>query len=153
MHSFAQLLSCVPSGLYLLSGDWRWGTIDRLCRLKGVRLFRIDGRSTHDKKRFLAAAARAMDFPRWFGANWDAFADCVSDLEWAPADAYLVLLGDMQGFAARAPRDFHTALEVLEAAAQFWNEKGVPFHVLVAAETDPGGSPLSRSALPLVRAP
>jgi hypothetical protein len=77
----------------------------------------------------------------------------VSDLEWAPADAYVVLLGDMQGFAARAPRDFHTALEVLEEAAQFWNEKGVPFHVLVAAETDPRGSPPSRAALPLVRAP
>jgi hypothetical protein len=150
MHTFAQLLSRVPSGLYPLSGDWHRGPIDRLCRLKGVRLFRIEGRSTYGRTRFLAAAARAMHFPRWFGANWDALADCASDLEWAPADAYVVLLGDMQGFATRAPRDFHIALEVLKEAAQFWNEKGVPFHVLVAAETGPRRSPLIGAALPLI---
>ena len=153
MHSFAQLLCCRPSGLYLLIGDWRRGSIDSLCRLKRVRLFRIDGSSTYGKKRFLAATARVMEFPHWFGANWDAFADCVSDLEWAPADAYVVLLGDMHGFAARAPRHFYTALEILETAAQLWNEKGVPFHVLVAAEADPEGSLPVRAALPLVRAP
>jgi hypothetical protein len=148
MYSFAQLLSNAPSGLYQLTGDWRSRSIDRLCRLKGVRPLRIDGSGVHNKGRFLAVAARAMGFPDWFGANWDAFADCLTDLAWAPAGAYVVLLGDMQRFATHSPRDFHTALTVLEEAAQFWSERGVPFHVLVAAGAGPAGS-----ALPVVRVP
>ena len=69
MFSFAHLLSRAPSGLYQLTGDWRLRSIDRLCRFKGVRLFRIDGVRVHNKRRFLAVAARAMGFPDWFGAN------------------------------------------------------------------------------------
>jgi len=132
MYSFSQLLAGVPSGLYRLNGDWRSRSLDKLCQLKGVQLVRIDGSTVRDRKRFLAVAARAMRCPAWFGANWDAFADAVMDLEWAPAGAYLVILGDMEPFAARAPQAFHLALTILEQAAQFWSERGIPFHVLVA---------------------
>jgi barstar (barnase inhibitor) len=148
MYSFAQLLSGVPSGLYRLNGNWRSCSLDKLCKLKGVELVRVDGRTVHDRQRFLAVAARAMRFPAWFGGNWDAFADAVMDLAWAPADAYVVVLGDMQGFATRAPRTFHVALTILEQAAQFWSERGVPFHVLVA-----DGEGAASDALPAVGVP
>jgi hypothetical protein len=147
MYSFAQLLSSRRSGLYLFRENPRSDAMDKLCRLKGVRLFRVDASRARSKQRFLAAAARAMDFPDWFGANWDAFADCVTDLQWAPADAYVVLLENIQGFARRAPRDFRTALRILEEAAQFWNEAGVPFHVLVA------GAQNTSATLPAVSPP
>jgi Barstar (barnase inhibitor) len=148
MLSFAQLLSRAPSGLYQLTGNWRSRSIDRLCRLKGVRLFHIDGARAQTKRRFLAVAANAMGFPEWFGGNWDAFHDCVTDLAWQPAHAYVVLLGDMQRFATNAPRDFHIALTILEAAAQYWSDRGVPFHVLVAGGTEPIGD-----GLPVVSTP
>ena len=148
MVSFAQLLSHGPSGLYQLTGDWRSRSIDRLCRLKRVRLFRIDGARVHSKGRFLAVAADAMGFPEWFGGNWDAFHDCVTDLAWEPASAYVVLLGGMQRFATHALRDFYIALTILEEAAQYWSDTGVPFHVLVAAGTEPMGD-----GLPVVSTP
>jgi len=148
MYSFAQLLSAAPSGLYRLNGDWRSRSLDKLCQLKGVELFRVDGSTVHDRRRFLAVAARAMRFPAWFGGNWDAFADAVMDLAWAPADAYVVILGDMQRFATRAPQAFHVALSILEDAAQFWSERGLPFHVLVA---DSEGA--ASDALPAVGVP
>ncbi len=132
MDRLAHLLSRGRSGLYLLTGRPGLTAMERLCRLKGVRLFRLDGRNVLTKLRFLAVAARTLDFPSWFGANWDAFEDCVTDLEWVPAPAYVVLLENMERFAQRAPRDFDTALRILEAAAEFWSEKGVPFHVLVS---------------------
>jgi hypothetical protein len=148
MYSFAQLLSNAPSGLYQLTGDWRSRCIDRLCRLKGVRPLRIDGSGVHNKRRFLAVAARAMGFPDWFGANWDAFADCLTELAWAQAGASAVLLVAIPRFATHEPGNSHTTLTVLEEAAQFWSERGVPFHVLVAAGAGPAGS-----ALPVVRVP
>lgn len=141
MYRLAHLLTGRPSGLYLLTGKGGPKAVERLCRLKGVRLFRVDGRSVQSKQRFLAAAGRAMDLPGWFGANWDAFEDCITDLDWEPGRAYVVLLENMQAFAERAPRDFRTALRILEDAAQFWNEKRVHFHVLVSgAQT--AGAPL-----------
>jgi len=142
MYRLTDLLSRGQSGLYLLTGTLRPIVIERLCRLKGVRLFRLDGISVLTKKRFLAVAARAFNFPGWFGANWDAFEDCVTDLEWVPASAYVVLLEDMEGFAAHSQPDFLTALAILEAAAKFWSEQGIPFHVLVSeARTDSGFLP------------
>jgi RNAse (barnase) inhibitor barstar len=141
MDRIAHLLSRGASGLYLLTGKGGPNALDRLCRLKGVLLFRIDGRRVLTKQRFLAVAGRALDFPNWFGTNWDAFEDCVTDLEWVRAPAYVVLLENMERFAERVPRDFDTALRILEAAAEFWSEEGVPFHVLVSgAQT--AGAPL-----------
>jgi hypothetical protein len=132
MERLAHLLSRGRSGLYLLTGRPGRAAVERLCRLKGVRLFRIDTRNVLTKQRFLAVAARALDFPSWFGVNWDAFEDCLTDLEWAPARAYAVLLQNVERFAQSAPRDFDTALRILEATAGFWNEAGIPFHVLVS---------------------
>jgi hypothetical protein len=127
--------------VYLLAEGQEPTAVERLCRLKRVRLFRIDGRKVLTKRRFLVVAARALDFPGWFGVNWDAFEDCMTDLEWIPAPGYVVLLENMERFAQRASRDFDTALEILEAAAEFWSRKAVPFHVLLSG-VHTAGAPL-----------
>jgi len=132
MDRLAHLLSRGRSGLHLLSDRQGPAAVARLCRLKGARLFRVDGRDVLTKRRFLAAAARALDFPSWFGANWDAFEDCLTDLGWAPAPAYVVVLENFDAFAQRAPRAFDTALQILETASEFWSEQGVRFQVLVS---------------------
>jgi RNAse (barnase) inhibitor barstar len=39
----------------------------------------LDSRGANDKQSFLTAAARCLEFPDYFGHNWDAFADCLGD--------------------------------------------------------------------------
>lgn len=34
----------------------------------------------------------ALLFPGWFGWNWDALSDCLRDLNWLPADGYLIVV-------------------------------------------------------------
>jgi hypothetical protein len=85
-----------------------------------------------------------MYFPQWFGQNWDALSDCLTDLTWAPANAYLVVLEGIQGFAAAAPPNFRRALEIFEDAALAWSQRGVRFQVLISSDQ-------ARRPLPVVR--
>jgi RNAse (barnase) inhibitor barstar len=39
----------------------------------------LDTTEVHDKAGFLDLCATAFDLPRWFGRNWDALADSLSD--------------------------------------------------------------------------
>jgi hypothetical protein len=70
----------------------------------------------------LDAMARALDFPDWFGANWDALEDCLSDLSWRKAEGHVLILrsypkGDELGLLT----------DVLRTVADYWAGRGKPF--------------------------
>ena len=43
------------------------------------------------KSELLKNIAQALGFPDWFGHNWDALEDCLSDLSWREAPGYVLL--------------------------------------------------------------
>ena len=88
------------------------------------------------KEAMLAALARSLGFPDWFGGNWDALEDCLTDLSWR-ADAPRVLL--ISG--AVAGDDLGILVDILSSAAESWRERGKAFF---AAFIDPA----SQLALP-----
>ncbi len=72
----------------------------------------LDTRTAADKASFLAACARDLRFPEYFGHNWDAFEECLRDFADHHRPAVVVWTG-----AAQLPQDVRaTALEVFEAA-------------------------------------
>lgn len=97
----------------------------------GWQLFYLDGAKVRDKKSFLAKAARALNFPAYFGHNWDAFEECVNDLSWAPASGYILLFQAPERLVKNARADWEIAVEILATAIENWNELGVPFYVLL----------------------
>ena len=99
-------------------------------------VFPVDLAGVEDKAGLLAALARGMAFPEWFGGNWDALADCLADLSWRPAEGYLVLLEHCDLLHARAEADFITALQLFQAAADEWREQGVALWCLVDMQAD-----------------
>lgn len=64
----------------------------------------LEGARATGESAFFEEAARALDLPSWFGANWDAFSDCLGDLVEGDArrvaviwrDAHLSLGADVQ---------------------------------------------------------
>lgn len=78
------------------------------------------------KQALLEALAEALDFPAWFGGNWDALEDCLCDLSWRPAEGYVLLFDEVP-----AGDDGRTLLEVLADAAGFWRAAGKPFFAVV----------------------
>ncbi len=107
---------------------------------------RIELAGCTDKAELLARFARALHFPHWFGHNWDALSDCLTDLSWLPAPHYRLVLCEPQALRAAAPETLDTALEILAEAAEFWAHSGVAFEFGLseapAADRPPGpGAP------------
>ncbi|HET6986549.1 MAG TPA: barstar family protein [Kribbella sp.] len=69
----------------LRPGVYRWRsdrTPDQVRRdvvAAGWDFVLLDTTEIHDKTGFLDLCATAFDLPRWFGRNWDALADSLSD--------------------------------------------------------------------------
>jgi hypothetical protein len=143
MYIIACFLSHAPAGLYRLVADHGLGSVRTLCRLKHVELLHVSGEQAHDKRRFLAASARALRLPRWFGMNWDALADCLTEFDWRPGSTHVLLLSGLDGFAKHSPPDFAMALAILEDAASFWTQRGVRFLVLLESRRLPRSLRLS----------
>jgi len=137
MYTFAGLLSHAPSGLYRFGGEHTPGYAEALCRLKHVELLHVSGAQARGKQRLLVAVARAMHLPVWFGMNWDALADCLTEFAWQPGSTHVLLLSSLDEFARHSPPDFAMLLAILEDAASFWTQHGVRFLVLIESENPP----------------
>jgi len=122
------------SGVYRLSDDAAW--VARAATANRFACWQIDLAKIGDKAGLFTALARALDFPKWFGGNWDALQDCLGDLSWATAPGYVVVLAHCRELATRARADFETLLEVLGVAADYWREQGIPFWVLVGGVSE-----------------
>lgn len=108
--------------------------VEQAANKAGLAAFRIDIGDARDKKDFLTRLAAALSFPDWFGGNWDATNDCLTDLEWLPKKTgYVLVFEKSDHFAVNCKQDFEVATSVLGAAAEFWKEHGRPFWALVRA--------------------
>jgi hypothetical protein len=88
--------------------------------------------------------AAALQFPYYFGENWDALDECLTDLEWLPGDAYILFITDSQWLLDREPsKQFALLLDVLSNAAQRWNvgeetelQSPRPFHIVFQCSSE-----------------
>ena len=104
------------------SGVYRVRRVDEVLEAtKGSRLnvARID---FSKQSSLIRSVAAALDFPDWFGGNWDALEDCLSDLSWRAGDGHVLLLGQ-----AAAGDERGILLDVLGACAESWMARGKPF--------------------------
>lgn len=134
----AILSEAIPPGIYRLHSRAQASTIVQAAERHGWRGFYLDGRQIDDKATFLAASAAAMQFPSYFGHNWDAFEECVNDLAWVPASGYLLLYDAVARFATAQPAEWATARAILAGAAARWQARGTPMYVLLRGELHNG---------------
>ena len=79
------------------------------------------------------STARALQFPDWFGANWDALEDCLTDLSWSSAGGHILLI---EGVADLPGDERGIFADILGSAAAYWAERGRPFFAVFV-----GGEP------------
>jgi hypothetical protein len=68
----------------------------------------------------LHAIARALEFPAWFGGNWDALEDSLGDLSWRKGEGHVLVF---TGY----PEDTSLLVDVLRSSAEYWAGRGKPF--------------------------
>lgn len=94
------------------------------------------GRKCHTKAGLLGEFARMLDFPSYFGKNWDAFEDCLTDLQWLPAPGYLFVITEAEQLLKDHEEEYDTFLALLEESGKVWGTEQdvrpeIPFHVLL----------------------
>jgi hypothetical protein len=71
------------------------------------------------KEKLLQDIAQALQFPEWFGQNWDALEDCLSDLQ---GKGHVLLFDGPQ-----AGDDLGVLIDVLRSSASERSARGKPF--------------------------
>ena len=137
------------AGLYRLTSRRSTAALRRQIERAGWRCFALDGAGVADKASFLRAVAGAMAFPAYFGNNWDALEECLTDLSWVTGTdqaGQILLYEHVAPFIRAAPADWVVAREILAAAVAHRRGTPTPLAVLLrgAGELAPD--------LPLVRA-
>lgn len=103
-------------------------------RSLGFSCAHVDLLGCETKEDFLARTAAALQFPDWFGGNWDAYFDCLADLSWRPATGHLVILENAGALRRAAPEAFDTAVAIFEDAAKAWQRRKVPFRAYIGVD-------------------
>jgi len=87
--------------------------------------------------------AAALQFPYYFGENWDALSECLADLSWLPAPGHVVVITSApQLLTAAVERALSVFVRLLERVAAGWSspqpllrdQDVVPFHVVFQAQ-------------------
>ena len=137
-NSIAALLGAGHGGVWFVSGTSDVKAAQSAARKAGFAFFHIEGRNITRKEQLLNAMATAMRFPKTFGENWDAFEECLIDLE-TDKDGFLICYDHIDGLLGAHPDQFGTLVEILRDAVESWKEDGTPMIVLLCGAKAPAG--------------
>ena len=120
----------------------------------------IRGRRCRSTGELFAEIAGALEFPDYFGNNWDALEECLTDLEWLSGRGYVLLFTDAELILSDEEDEFATFLEVLNDAGEAWasgeaepqGDGAKPFHSLLTV-AERNKSKRAHWGLPQIAAP
>lgn len=122
-------------GLYRVTTEGNIDELSSLCKEYSFQFFHINGNDVTTKAEFFQASAKTMNFPDYFGDNWDAFSDCIDDLSWLSADGYILLYTQPDNFANNDPSEWSIALDIFQEVVESWRETDTPMYVLLRTDS------------------
>ncbi|MFF7214100.1 barstar family protein [Streptomyces sp. NPDC008238] len=96
----------------------------------------LDLQGVTTKSAFMERCAEQLRLPGWFGRNWDALYDCLTDLPGSEPGGLRLVVRGWHDFAAAEPGEWRTARRVLEDAAAFRAPAVPPLQVVLEEPTD-----------------
>lgn len=124
------LLKNATSGIYFLAST-RYTALELAAARQRFSALIADLTECPDVASVLRQLGNALQFPIWYGANFDALYDCLTDPDWLPAKGHVLLIKGLSGLRTADPDDFATLIEVLQAAADARRDMQSPFWILI----------------------
>lgn len=118
------------------SGVYRASRTDEILAAtqgSALQVARIGLAGAAGKEVLMERVARSLAFPAWFGGNWDALEDCLTDLSWSTAAGHVLLIEGGNDLAGDERGIF---IDILASAAAWWAERKRPFFAVFV-----GGAP------------
>jgi len=113
--------------------------VKEVTRQVDFALFQIDCEHVSSESALMDELAKTMNFPNYFGRNWNAVLDLSTDLSWEKASGYVLVLFNADSLLSFVKTDFSGILDVAEATVRYWrDERGeygeregpVSFHII-----------------------
>jgi RNAse (barnase) inhibitor barstar len=124
---------------YFVAGDREAEIIEAMTR-SGFEVSVLDGEKITSMRELLVGIGEALGFPEYYGANWDALADCLGDMArpgtaqqaivWKRSDA--LLRHDLRGFV----RSVAVLLDSARGMSSYVREHPVQMEVFFLGEWD-----------------
>jgi RNAse (barnase) inhibitor barstar len=124
--------SCLTSGIYTVTPGTDAGNIRKAAAAGGLHFLRVDLKGVKSKLDFLKKAARVLKFPGYFGMNWDAFSDCLTDMSWMPAPGYVLFFSNFQLFAENDPASVNVIRHIFDSTVEYWKHREVLFYIVLS---------------------
>lgn len=93
----------------------------------GWHAVRVDRAPVHGRDTLLHALYQACELPGWFGFNWDALLDCLTDWYWHPAAGHALVFRDLGLLEESSPDVADDFLDVIDEARV---ERDAPLRVV-----------------------
>lgn len=123
------------SGVYAIDDAQRASVIRGNVVPPDLHVAVVDGQIAVDRAGIFDELARSMRFPDYFGRNWDAVYDCLTDPSQLPARGSVILLDSCDRLAREHPDQWQIALKVFRDASTFWQPTRTPMFVLLHGES------------------
>ena len=104
--------------------------LEHAARVGGLRWVAVDASAARTKAQMLGLLGRTLEFPSWFGRNWDALEDCLTDLSWIEQPGVVIHVTEFGAYAKADPDGFAILLDIFKTSAEYWRGEGKCFWVL-----------------------
>lgn len=117
-----------------LAGDLDVDLLAIACEGRNLRFYYLDGNIIHSKTEFLQTASKVIEFPDYFGQNWDAFEECIQDFGNGTERGFVLLYDMPDFFIDEDETEWAIALDVLQDAVDYWQDTDSPLYVLFKSQ-------------------
>jgi Barstar (barnase inhibitor) len=121
----------VYPSVYLLDVPLTIKEIERLKQDKGTKVYVLDGDRIIDSTSLFQEFATVMQFPEYFGHNWDALKDCLTELDGHEVDRYIITIDKLDRFIANDINQWTIFLDVCKSVVEYWQDTDSPVYILL----------------------
>ena len=118
------------AGLYHLPAAHRNSLPDLIAKAHQT-LLQADVSACTGSHETLRELGKAFNFPTWYGINFDALHDCLTDLDWQPAKGLVLQISGLDTLRIGNPQAFSTLVDVLRSAATTRSAEKHPLWILL----------------------